>query len=199
MKFVKIFALLAVSAAAMMAFAATASATTVTSPTGTKLANGSTIKATSEGHVTLHNGIANISCNSTVEGTITANGTTGAPASGPISSLIFGTKATEGCTNDWVVHVTTPGTLSITHIAGTENGTLVSTGATVVTTRFGIECKYQTNNTTIGTVTGGSPHATLDITAAIPRHGGSFLCGGATANWTGAYTVTSPTNLFISH
>jgi hypothetical protein len=199
MKYVKMFGLLAVAAAALMAFAGAASATTVTSPTGTAIANGTKIHAESEGgHVKLHTDIAEILCPSTVEGEITTNSLTGTDASGPITTLIFGTKATEGCTNGWVVHVNLPGSLSVRHNTGTYNGDLFSSGATVTATRFGVECAYQTNNTTIGTLTGGE-HATLHIEAVIPRHGGSSLCGSSAANWTGSYTVTKPTPLFISH
>ena len=75
MKYAKMLGLLAVAAAALMAFAGVASATTLTSPSGTTYT--STIKATSEGTTTLHNsslGIA-VSCEeSTVEGKVEKHG-----------------------------------------------------------------------------------------------------------------------------
>jgi hypothetical protein len=194
MKYIKILGLLAVAAAAMMAFAGSASATTVTGPTlGTKGESTTTaqietptIHAVNEGHVKLHNSIVNIECSSTVEGTVTAHGP-GIAASGPISTLVF-----NNCTNEWVVDVENAGSLAIHYTSGS-NGTLTSTGARVTATRAGLSCIYETNATDIGTLTGeAGPNgeATLDIAASIPRVGGSFLCGGSTATWTGSYITT---------
>ncbi|HEU4737979.1 MAG TPA: hypothetical protein VFS54_02725 [Solirubrobacterales bacterium] len=193
------FGLLAVAAAALMAFAGTASATTVTGPGGNTTpflhAESEEDKEVKPGtkHVLLHNAIAKIECNSTASGTVEEHGP-GIKAAGEIKTLIFGTKATEGCTNGWVVHVTTPGKLQVESLGGNK-GTLYSTGATVVATRLGLECRYKTETTDIGTVTGGAT-ATLKIKAAIPFHGGSGLCGGpAPANWTGSYVTTEELNI----
>lgn len=183
MKYVKILGLLAVAAAALMAFTASASATVVTGPGGETTP---TIHAVPEsGHVSLHNSIVNIECNSTVEGHITTHGAT-ETASGPIDSLSF-----FDCTNEWVVDVNVLGTLEAhtTSTAGHGAATLTSNGTKVTATRAGLSCIYETNNTDIGTVTGGT-QATLAISASIPRVGGSFLCGGGTAQWTGNYTTT---------
>ena len=185
MKYVKILGLLAVAAAAMMAFAASASATTVTDSTG----NGTpTIHAENEkGHVSLHNSIVNIECSSTVQGTVTAHGAS-TTASGALTSLGF-----TNCTNEWVIDVAEPtGSLEIHYTgagSGHGEGTLTSTGSKVTATRAGLSCVYETKNTPIGTVVGGTP-ATLTISASIPRVGGSFLCGGSTATWTGSYVTT---------
>lgn len=199
MKYVKILGLLAVAAAALMAFAGTASATTITSPTGTVLNPGGTegdvtIHAESEesavagtNHVRLHNGIASINCTSTAVFTFEHFSETGTPT-GKIDSLTF------DCTHPWVVHVESLGSLELHHSSG-YNGTLTASAGTTVTathTTTGAKCTYQsTNGLHIGTITGGSP-ATLDISASIPRHGGSLLCGGANAAWTGAYKTTNP-------
>lgn len=201
MKYVKMLGLLAVSAAALMAFAGSASATTVTSPAGT--AYFGAVHAEAEGHAILHNPIAEIKCESTVTGHVDKNGVTHpgeppvtTPASGPITTLSFGP-----CTNSWHVTTTehggvqTAGTLSFVS-NGNGTGDLFSSGATVEATRFGITCRYVTNNTTIGTVTGGT-HATLHIEASIPFHSGSSLCGTGATKWTGSYKVTSPTNVTI--
>jgi hypothetical protein len=194
MKYVKILGLLAVAATAMMAFAASASATTVTGPSGetTPIIHAESEENAVKGtkHVLLHNDTANIECESTVEGDVTTHGT-GVTAGGPIDILSF-----FNCTGGWTVDVVTNGSLEIhtTSTAGHGKGTLTSTGATVVATGFGISCGYQTNNTHIGTVTGGNP-ATLTIEASIPRHSGSFLCGGGNANWTGAYVTTQTLEL----
>lgn len=184
MKYVKMLGLLVVAAVALMAFAGSALATTVTGPGGDTTP---TIHAVNEGtHVSLHNSIANIECKSTAHGEV-EHYVSGTPT-GKITALSF----TE-CTGGWVVHVDAPGSLEVHHIVGTTNGTLTSSGATVTATRFGVSCRYATNNTDIGTVTGHkgpNGEATLDIEANIPFHGGSFLCGGATAAWTGSYTTT---------
>lgn len=195
MKYVKMLGLLAMAAAALMAFAGTASATTITSDTGST----PTINAESVGYATLHNAVGSISCKSSVTGAVASHGA-GVPASGEISTLSF-----TGCTNGTVHseektgHVEAPfgsaGSLSITGVAPTGNGTLTSSGATVVVTMFGQTCGYSTNNTHIGTVTGGT-HAVLTITAKLTRHSGGFFCG-TTGNWTGEYKVTHPTNLLI--
>jgi len=192
MRYVKILGLLAVAAAALMAFAGTASATTITAG-GVAYTN--TIAASSEGHVVLDNPIAKIECASAVTGKVENHGP-GVTASGKISALSF-----TGCTNNWHVTVVTPGSLEIHNISGTKDGTLTSSGATVESTRLGVICRYATGNTDIGRVTatptGAPEHATLDISAAIPFHSGSGLCGSGVTTWTGTYKVTTPTNLHI--
>jgi hypothetical protein len=190
MRYIKMLGLLAVAAAALMAFAGTASATTITSPTGNPYTG--TIQATTHGgHAVLHNPIAKIECHSTVHGHVESHGTT-VTAKGLITSLTF-----INCTNSWHVTTNTPGTLEI-HWTSGYNGTLTSTGATVTSTRFGIECRYVTSNTHIGTLTGGSP-ATLHIQGSIPFHSGSSFCGEGATQWTGSYQVTSPSSLYIDH
>jgi|SRR5690349_12608585 len=189
MKYVKMLGLLAVAAAALMAFAGTASATTVTGPLGEPTP---TIHAENEnGHVKLANPIANIECASTVEGTVTSHGT-GVTASGPIGILTF-----TGCTNGWHVTVVAPGSLEV-HYVSPGIGTLTSSGATVSTTRLGVICNYATANTDVGTVTDSTrvATATLHIIATIPIHAGSSaLCGTGAAKWEGAYVSTTKLTL----
>jgi hypothetical protein len=193
MKYAKILGLLAISAAALMAFAGVASATVVTAPAGSTYTG--EIKAENEGgHVVLDNPIAKIECTSNVAGTITQHGA-GVTVKGNITSLSF-----TNCTNSWHVTVISAGTLEA-HALGGGNATLTSSGATVEATRFGIACRYSTTNTDIGTLTGAATstsHATLDISAAIPFHGGSGLCGGGATTWTGSYKVTTPTGASVS-
>ena len=165
-----------------------AEATSLTSPTGTVATP--TIKAEAEGHVVLDNPITKIECASTVTGSITVHGN-GKSASGPITSLSF-----TGCTEEWHVTVVLGGSLSVNGTTGTYNGDVLSTGATVETTRFGTTCRYSTNATTIGTLTGGTP-ATLDISASIPFHSGSVFCGSGATSWTGSFKVTSPSSLYV--
>lgn len=194
MRFTKMLGLLAVAAAAVMAFAATASATQITSPAGTLYT--STIKSEGEGKPSLHgeNGVT-IACNSNVEGKIETHGTS-VTAEGKISKLTW--SNCEGGTATTV----TNGKL-IAHATGSSNATLTSTGSKVkaeVSSIFGtITCEYETNATSIGTLTGSTTtggNATLDISASIPRVAGSFLCGEA-GTWTGSYRVTSPSTLNV--
>ncbi|HEU4737663.1 MAG TPA: hypothetical protein VFS54_01135 [Solirubrobacterales bacterium] len=195
MKYVKILGLLAVAAAAMMAFAASASATYVTTTTGGAVATPSLHAVNEGGHVVLANAIANIECSSTAEGKVESHGHTvvesktkldNVPATGKLSSLSF-----TGCTNSWHVTVTANGSLSVNWTSG-HNGTATSTGTKVTTTRLGVTCNYETNNTAIGTVTGGAT-ATLDISASIPiASGSSGLCGSGNAKWSGSYVTTAP-------
>jgi hypothetical protein len=186
MKYAKILGLLAVAAAAMMAFAASASADTVTrngddTPAIHAISEEDAVAGTK--HVLLHNPIANIPCESTAAGIVETHNSN--HVAGAISALTFGP-----CTNGWVVHVNNPGKLTIEALNGTE-GTLFSTEATVTATRFGLSCRYLTNNTHIGTVKEGNP-ATLDISASIPFHTGSPLCGTSASAWTGSYVTTHP-------
>jgi hypothetical protein len=185
MKYIKSLGLFVVAAAAMMAFAASASATTVTGPSGETTP---TIHAVNEnGHVNIHNSIVDIQCSSTFEGTVSSHGA-GVTASGNISTLQF-----NNCTNEWVVDVTTNGSFEVhaTSTTGHGTGSFTSSGMTITATRAGISCSYMTNSgTSIGTLTGGTP-ATLRVEATIHRHAGSFLCGGTTTFWTGSYVTTS--------
>jgi hypothetical protein len=189
MKYAKMLGLLAVAAAALMAFAGTASAT-LTNPTGTVLNQGAKIHAVNHGgHVILDPAsLPAIECASTVEGEVSTAGGT----SGKVTSLTFGSPVGT-CTDSWHVTTAAAGTLTVQGDgkAGTYNGTLFSSGATVTATRFGIECRYVTNNTHIGTVTGGNP-ATLKIEALIPFHGGSSFCGEGATAWVGNYQTTAP-------
>jgi len=188
MKYVKVLGLLAVAAAALMAFAGTASADVATSPPGTTYTG--TITASAEGHVILHNPIWKLECASTASGPITSDGV-GTPVRGSISTLDF-----TNCTNEWHVTTVAGGTLAANNEGATT--TVTSSGATVEMTRAGINCRYKTENTKVGTLAGGTT-ATMTISAAIPFHSGSFLCGSGATTWTGSYVVTTPDTLFIDN
>ena len=121
----------------------------------------------------------------------------GVTVSGPISALSF-----TGCTGTWTVSVTNGGSLEA-HATGGGNATLTSSAATVVAVNdsLGITCRYKTENTDIGTLTGAASstsHATLDISASIPFHSGSIFCGSGASAWTGSYTVTTPKGAIVS-
>ncbi|HKF81637.1 MAG TPA: hypothetical protein VKB23_01595 [Solirubrobacterales bacterium] len=190
--------LTAFAAVVLMTWPVIASATTATSPKGTTYSNASLMAAT-EGHAILHDtsglGIT-IECNSVVEGAFENPGE--GPAKASISSLTW-----SNCTNNWSVTTLTKGSLEFHNIAGTENGTVTSTGTEITATQSGsgLHCIYKTSNTDIGTLTSSTKtggNATLDISATIPRTGGSsgFFCGTA-GTWTGSYKVSTPSTLYV--
>lgn len=183
MKRVKILGLLSVVAAALMALSGTAAATTVTSDAGTT----PNLVMEAEGHVTLDNPIAKIPCASKLEGDVTSHGS-GVTVGGAIDSLSF-----TNCTNNWHVTVLLNGSFEFHALPGGD-GNLTVSGILYEATRFGITCRYSTSGTAIGTATDGE-QATLDVSAAIPFHSGSGLCGSSATTLTGSYAFTSPTNV----
>ena len=200
MKYVKMLGLLAVAAAALMAFAGSASATELTGPAG-KLGVGSVIKATSTNSKLT--GSVEVACkHSSVEGKITNAGGAGVTVEGSIEK----TKLTFTECNGDTVEVLNGGTL-IVHTQNPENngnGIVTSTGAEVTIQLHRIvlgfpvttHCIYVTNATDIGHLTGGTP-AVLDINSSpIPRKATDGACGESSI-WTGNYTVTSPTTLIV--
>ncbi len=181
MKYVKMLGLLAVAAAALMAFAGTASATTLTSPEGTTYTG--EIVATST-NSKLDGSFVTVECShSQAKGNVEGHGA-GVDVTGKISSLTF-----TGC--NYTTHVKAAGSLAI----NSSNG-VSSTGASVeITTSVGT-CVFTTNGTSVGSLTEGTG-ATLDINSAkIPRTGGNFLCGSS-GTWTGSYEVTTPGSLWV--
>jgi len=199
MKYVRILGLLAVAASALMAFASTASAATLTSPTGTTYTG--TITATST-HTVLHGSFTDVTCtHSHMEGTVAKHGAS-TTVSGPISTLTFtgGCNVTVKKAGSLELHAIKSTTPHETCASGTYcTGTLTSSGAEVVVHTSVGECVFTTSNTSLGTVTptndtGGA--AIFHIAATIPRTGGSFLCG-ASGIWTGTYTVSTPSTLWI--
>jgi len=204
MKPLKTFGLVAVVATALMAFAGTgtASATVLcgnssgTSKCTEAYAEGTEIQAVNEGTTTLTTSFKNIECSeSTVAGKVTNPGGKSTAVSGNVETLTFGSC---NCT----VTVLKKGTLSVSQIAGTDNGTLSSSGAEVTascSTIFGtVHCIYSTSETDLGTLTGGNP-AKMDISSAnIPRLTTSALCD-ETANWDATYKITGPTPLYVGN
>jgi hypothetical protein len=193
MKHLKILGFAAIAAAALMAFAGTASATTLTSPAGTVVKTGSTIHAEALGHAVLDPPFGKIECYSTfVAGTLNESGES---INAGISPFYL-----DNCTNGALVQVIRRGTLSISSL-GNGNGSVTSNGAEWTVELLGTHCVFSTNNTAIGTLTGSGntgTNATLDISATIPRTGGrSGAFCGSTAAWTGTYDFTAPAPLFV--
>lgn len=194
MKHLKIPGLLAIAVAALMAFAGTASGTTVTSGGSPRTGN---ITLTSEGHQTIHNPIASIKCASSATFAIDSHGES-FTASGKFSTLTF-----NSCTNSWHVTAIANGSLEI-HAIGGGDGTLTASGAKIDATRLGVTCVYETSNTHIGTLTDSGTifkegsfefffAATVHISASLPINTSesSGLCGVSNAAWTGSYGVTN--------
>jgi hypothetical protein len=200
MKYVKALGLMAAVTAALMAFAASAWASTDTSPTGTIYT--STIKAQSAS-LSLDGAFVTVTCTgSTIEGKIEKHGAGVTPSTklstADITGCNFPTKVeTNGSMEVHAIKPQTP------HEACTSGdscwATLTSTGTQVsIETSLGL-CVFTTSSTSIGTLTltpatGGK--AKLDVAGAIPRTGGSFLCGSS-ATATGSYTVETPSTLWI--
>jgi hypothetical protein len=185
MRYVKTLGLLAVAAAALMAFAGTASATALTSPAGTTYTGA--VRATSSS-TSLHGPFITVSCtHSTAEGKVEAHGAS-VTAAGKVSGLTF-----TGC--NYPVTVKKAGALEV-HSGSPSRVT--SSGAEVAIHTSVGECVFSTVNTAIdiGQFTGGTP-ARHDIdSVTIPRTGGSFFCGTA-GEWTGSYTITTPGTLLL--
>ena len=221
MKYVKMLGLAAVAAAALMAIvgSSTASATVLCAaePTNGNPATKGTVCPTNfayiagtEIHAVLDPGTGpaklttafkNIECEeSTVSGSTENEGSAAETVKGKVATLTFGKCNCE-------VKVLEEGgkqkagTLEVHWIPDTFNGTLTSNGAEVTancSTIFGtVHCIYVTENTDLGTLTGGNP-ATMDIESAnIPRLSTSGLCA-ETAKWDAKYEVTSPKPLYVA-
>lgn len=193
MKYIKMLSLAAVAAAALMAFAGSASATELYSG-ATTLGSGTKIESTGTSAV-LKAGFSTITCNhSEVDGKTSNTGGAGVSVEGSITTLAF-----SEC--DAVVKVLKPGKLTVHHIAGTDDGTVTSQGAEVTVEKSGIHCIYGTPTATdIGKLdgkTGAKEDAVLSATASLQRVSGSFLCANP-ATWTATYTVTTPTPLHVT-
>jgi hypothetical protein len=194
MKLSKILGVVAVAALALMAFASTASATTLYVK-GVKQTGAVTI------HATLKSGtsalledeagfFANTCTESTVHGVTSVF--TGTVVSGPLTTGSAGLSF--GSCKENPVEVESSGSLSVEQISGTTNGTVRSIGAAVKTpSPFGtLTCVTGASpGTDIGTLTGvTSGNATMDINATLN-------CGSITARWTATYTVTTPEGLDV--
>ncbi len=202
MKHLKILGLAVVAAAALMAFvgASTASATvlcsTNTNPcTGTKYPAGTTVSASlaTGTKAVLSTEFQKIECSKSAVGGKTSNAGSGTETvSGAVETLTF-----EECNCE--VSVLKKGTLEVHSVATNGNGTITSNGAEVTvecSTIFGkVHCIYVTENTNLGTVTGGSP-AKVTASASIPRLTTNALCA-AEANWKAEYSVSAPNPLWV--
>lgn len=192
MKHLKMLWIAAIAMVAAMAFASPASATFATSPAGTIYTG--PLAGTSEGHVIWHTSFAKFECNFSMEGLIEVHGSA-VTGQGQATSYTY----TE-CSSNLTIFTVKKGTLEL-HTSGKGLGTITSTGTEgrAIFHAFGVECIYTTNNTDLGVVTDSSitgGKATLDISATIPRTGGSPFCG-TTATLTAAAVVNTPSPIYI--
>ena len=196
MKYLKMLALAAIACTALMAFANTASATTLKAA-GVPIKTGAEISASLKAKTSTvfedTFGISQNTCTvSTVKGK-TSN-LTGTTVTGNIETLTF-----EGCTR--TTKTLKPGTLHIAWTSG-RDGTVTGSGSEVETgTPTGV-CVYGTGaGTHLGTLKGvatTTEHASLVVNAILPLIrvvSGSCV---SDARWTAEYTVTSPTGLTVS-
>jgi len=173
--------------------AATASATTLTSPTGTVYT--ATIKLENEGPIKIGGSFSEVECKkSTIEETVQQHG----------AGITVAAKATSVTVTEcnFPTTVKTLGTIEIhPALTGSEvDGKVTSTGIGISVHTSAGECTFTTSNTPVGTLTGTQATkgaATLDIVSAtIPRTSGNFLCGSfGTLN--GSYKSLSPGNSWI--
>jgi len=197
MKLLRVVSLLMVLAVPLLiAPGAAGSTATPTSPADNAYTG--KVHASSEGHVVIHNPFAEIQCNSTLEGEIESHGF-GKAISMPLTSLSF-----TGCTGDWTSTVTLPGNIAIHSIAGSKNGTVTWSEAAITFTNdaYNFVCRYITNNTDVGTLTGSKTTgatATIDLGGHLPIDSSrsSIFCGTAATTVTGSYKVASPDYLDV--
>jgi hypothetical protein len=157
-----------------------------------------TIKAESEGSISLTGSITVTCGKSTIEGAIESHGAE-VPAAGKLSSLSFSECGSH------TVTVVKPGSVEL-HATSEGNGTLTSTGAELTVLMHHaflgtVHCIYTTTGTQLGTVTGTpttQDNATLDIgPVAIDRVTTSFGCGSH-STLEGSYKLTTPANLIVT-
>jgi hypothetical protein len=186
MRDTKKLGLAAVAAAALMAFvgAGSASAAELTC-NGSPCAIGATVHAVSEGKIVFDAPFGNVECESTVHGEVLTNGEAGKPA------VVSAGISWSNCGADTVTTLKT-GTLLIE-----SNGEVKLHGFRLTVLHLGVHCIFETSNTKVGTLSGGTT-AKLIISGAIPQVGGSggVFCGSSTW-WTGSYMVNAPHTLAV--
>jgi hypothetical protein len=203
MKYLKMLGLAAVAAAALAAFlgAGTASATVIcknnlnTEKCSEPYLKGTEGTASAEDSIKLLGPFSIIiaTCTeSTVTGTQANNGGPTESVRSTLTSLTF-----SKCTHP--ITVVSPGTGSLQWISGTDNGTLTTSGTTVLVHEIPNiignppTCAYVTSSTKMGTTTGGNP-GTLDLAATIT----SETAGCPSGTLSGHYVATSPTAAWVT-
>jgi hypothetical protein len=204
MRYLKILALAAVAATALIAFlgAGSASATVLCKAAITEgcAASGSDYPVETEIDMSLEGTTATRATDGTLldtctEGTLRGLTTNTGSASETVDwNLTHMQSSNCTTTTDAVVN----GRLEVHWIPGTDNGTLTVFDTRVTKTIFGVTCVYGpgASGADLGTLTGGSV-ATLDVEVVLPKISGGFVCP-ADVVWVGAYIVTTPQPLYVS-
>jgi len=190
MKHIKMFGLLTLVAASLMAVAGSAyGAPTLTSPSGTEYTG--FVEATLESGTSalLKAGIEDKCTASLVAGPVITNNETHARGSVESAALKF-----EKCTAD--TETLRGGELTISP-AGVVTATAFE--VTVNDTSLGISCVYGggPTGTALGTLTGGTPAKLTVNTTKLKKISGGFFCA-VEGTWTANYVVTTPGTLLLS-
>jgi hypothetical protein len=197
MKHLKMLGLFVMAAAALMAFAGSASAATFTAPAGTEYTGSVDASLESGTTALLKAGFAEITCtSSTVKGTLTTNSET--EASGPLTSTKNANGDPEGIEFGGCGSATVT-TLSVGSLKILKSNTEVKAINSEVTTAvLGTSCVYggSAAGTKLGTASNTASGVTLNITAQLERKSGGFLCANP-AEWTAKYLVTTPTGSVV--
>lgn len=177
----------------LLALADHASATALTSPTGTVATP--FVELEGEGNITIDTRIGSeakpASCNWAVAGQTQNHG-----KELPVS-IALTTLSLTSCTNNWHATPTYRGELTIEGTAGYD-GTVTWQTMTVIMTwgGAGVTCNYLIEAAHVGTFTGGSP-ATIDLEGALTFESGSLFCGEAPRELIGSLKVNSPSELLV--
>jgi hypothetical protein len=191
MKRPKSLLMFAIAGLAAMALSSSASAATLTSPSGTPYPTGN-LHAESEGHFVIHTAFVDIACNWTLETEVASHG------AGNATAYLVEMTITS-CTNGWSPEIWHRGELEIAPIGGGPDGTVLWSEATFEFSHpiMGT-CRYVTAGTdgrlTGSGTTGGT--ATIDFSGPLKFHSGGFSCSKVT-EWTGSFTVTSPNSINV--
>lgn len=194
MKYVKMFGLLVIAASALMATEGIASATTLTSPTGTVYTG--TITAGSEGSTSIHGSFVTVTCKkSHVQSKVEQHGV-GVTAAGNNSILSFAecnfpVKVLKGGSLEW--HI-------INCNANDECTATITLKNAEITIETSIaNCLFTASSADITLTpthdTGGRP--IWHTNSELPRTGHSIFCGSS-GTWTGTYGVTTPATLWVN-
>lgn len=200
MRYTKILALLTVAAAALMAFAGSAFAGTITYNSGGAqiiMDEGSSFHVKLLASSTL-DGTINISCaNGTGIADVTDEG--GSILGWTFTPDVELTNVTNSECGNHTVSVLDGGSWSFESLGGNQ-ATVRSSGTELTVLTHSIflgtrHCIYVTNNTHIGTVSGTPAKLTID-SAPIPQAATDSLCGND-AEWTATYEFSSPAGITI--
>jgi hypothetical protein len=167
MRYLKMLGLIGMAAAALMAFAGSASAQTFTAPAGTEYTGG--WKLSLEGSIKWSLGFAEITCTGgSATGSFTTNNNT--EVSGSITSWSF-SSCKEGQTVDTLNNNGTLTILKSTHAVS-------GTGTEVTFAVGGVSCVYSLGSTStpLGTASNTESGVTFTVHATLKVTMGGFLC-----------------------